>query len=49
MEEELKDKIYGVMVEYFGNDCPKAHAVAQDFSRTELNAFIGTYTDYLMK
>lgn len=48
MDNELVNKINDVMVEYLGGD-PKSHAVAQDFSRSEIENFIGTYIDYLMK
>lgn len=48
MDEKLIEKIHNVMIDHFDGDM-SSHYVAQDFSRAELEKFILTYFDYLMK
>lgn len=48
MDNELIEKIHDVMVEHMGGKMIN-HYVAQDFSMAELENFIHTYFNYLMK
>jgi len=48
VDKELMVKIEDVMRAHIGGD-RKAHEVAKDFSQAELEIYITTYFDYLMK